>query len=395
MDSRELFLNILNFNHSTRTLKWEMGYWGKTIKRWYREGFSKVRGFERDFVDGEFINGPGSQYPMPSYDDQELMAYGLSDFFSLDKGPKPFAFNWYIYPRFEKKVINEIGDKVEYIGNDGIRRLAYIDERSMPQWLEHPVKDSNDWETIKRDRLNLDKFDKRYTADDIDIFIEELKKRDYPLILYGSPIGFFGILRFLIGEEKLYYWYYDKPELLKNILEHLCDMWINIAEELTLKVDFDYGYFFEDMAYKGGSLISPSIFKEFMFPYYKKLIDFAKSRGIMHFIVDSDGNIEDLIPLFQEVGINGFLPFEVQAGNNIELIREKYPKLIIIGGVDKKALKNKDKIDDELEKVKRMLKKGGYIPYIDHAVPPDISWNNYKYYREKLNSIIDAIKVKD
>ncbi len=389
MISRDIFLNVLEFNTTNRTLKWEMGYWGKTIKRWYSEGFPKKRGFKRNFIDGEFINGPGMQYPMPSYDDNVLMAYDLSNYFSLDLGPSPFAFNWYICPRFDKKVIKETVDKVEYIGNDGIRRLAYKDERSMPQWLEHPVKNEKDWEEIASERLNLEDFEKRYTVDDVDRYITEVKKRDYPLILYGSPIGFFGILRFLIGEENLYFWYYDKPELLKKMLAHLCDMWINIAEELTSKVDFDYGYFFEDMAYKSGSLVSPDIFREFIAPYYMRLITFARSRGVKHFIVDSDGNIRDLIPLFLELGITGMLPFEVQAVNDIELIREKYPGLIIIGGIDKRALTSRKETNIELEKVKRMIKKGGYIPYIDHAVPPNISWQDYKYYRESLNKIIE------
>ncbi len=174
----------------------------------------------------------------------------------------------------------------------------------------------------------------------------------------------------------------------------MCDFWINIAEELTSKIDFDFARFYEDMAYKGGSLISPDLFKEFMAPYYKKIIDFTKSRGIKHFIVDSDGYVEDLIPLFKSVGMTGLLPFEVMAGNNIEKIRRVHPDFMIFGGVDKTAMSDYKTIDIELAKVKKMIGQGGYIPYIDHGIPPNTSFNNFKYYRNKLNEIIDEVKVR-
>jgi len=59
-------------------------------------------------------------------------------------------------------------------------------------------------------------------------------------------------LRFLIGEENLYCWYYDKPGLIKRILGYLCEMWLAIAEELTATMDFDFGRFYEDMATRLG-----------------------------------------------------------------------------------------------------------------------------------------------
>jgi predicted TIM-barrel fold metal-dependent hydrolase len=35
-----------------------------------------------------------------------------------------------------------------------------------------------------------------------------------------------------------------------------------------------------------------------------------------------------------------------------------------------------------------MLEQGGYIPNIDHMASPDISLENFKYYRRKLKEII-------
>jgi uroporphyrinogen decarboxylase len=394
MNAREIYLRVLGMQDADRTLRWEFGYWGATLNDWYQEGLPCKSGFGRKLAYGEFVGGPGIQFPIPSYDDGLLFAQDVSDYFQLDKGPAPFPFNWFYCPRWEKKVIFESEDKVEYIGADGIRRLAFKDERSMPTWLGHPVTCEADWEEIVRDRLNLDNFSQRYTVADPAEFVSGAKERDYPLCLYGSPLGFFGILRFLIGEENLYYWYFDKPDLIKRILDHLCGMWLAIAEELTAMIDFDYGRFYEDMAYKSGSLISPAMFRNFMTPYYRRLIDFAKSKGVEIFVVDSDGYIEELIPLFLEAGVTALLPFEVRAGNDIERVRERYPSFGILGGIDKTALSSQKEIDRELDKVARMIARGGYIPYIDHGIPPGVSWANFRYYRERLNGIIDTVKVR-
>jgi hypothetical protein len=40
----------------------------------------------------------------------------------------------------------------------------------------------------------------------------------------------------------------------------------------------------------------------------------------------------------------------------------------------------------------RLLRKGGYIPHIDHAVSEDVTWENFRYYRTRLNDICDKAK---
>lgn len=69
-----------------------------------------------------------------------------------------------------------------------------------------------------KERLNIHSFNDRFTFDNVEDFIINVNKRIYPLALFGYPIGFFHILRQMIGKENLYYWYYDKPNLLKEML---------------------------------------------------------------------------------------------------------------------------------------------------------------------------------
>ena len=385
--TREIFLKIMNFEPSDRTIKWEFGYWEATLERWHREGLPKLGS-------GDDIIGPGHPIGSPSWSGEIFkMESDVQDYFGLDEGWTAAPYDYWLFPKYKKHVFYEDDTYIEYRGPDGIRQRTYKDNSSMPMFLEYPIKNRKDWEKLKEERLNIDSIDKRFKTGE-DEFIKWSKKRTKVLSLFDDPVGFFGSLRQLIGEKNLFILYYDDPELIRDILEHLCRLWILMAEKLTSKIEFDTAVFWEDMAGRQGSLISPSTFREFMMPQYKKLIGFLKTKGIKLFNVDSDGNVDGLIPLFIESGITSMYPFEQQAGNDLIGIRKKYPELGIIGGIDKNIFtKGKKDIDMELEKTSYLIKKGGYIPYIDHMVPPNSPWEDFKYYRNRLNEIIDSIKI--
>ncbi len=68
-----------------------------------------------------------------------------------------------------------------------------------------------------------------------------------------------------------------------------------------------------------------------------------------------------------------------------------YPRLGILGGLDKRALaQDRESIDRELDQAKRMLPLGGYVPGHEHNVPPDVPWENYKYFMNRLRQLLGA-----
>jgi len=104
--------------------------------------------------------------------------------------------------------------------------------------------------------------------------------------------------------------------------------------------------------------------------------------------VDTDGDCFDLIPLFLEGGATGMYPMEASCGMDIVKVRKAFPRLRMMGGVPKaEIIRGASRIDQILEPVAAVLKTGGYIPFGDHFIPPDVSWANFRYYREKLNAL--------
>jgi len=74
-------------------------------------------------------------------------------------------------------------------------------------------------------------------------------------------------------------------------------------------------------------------------PRYHQVTDLLHRSGIDIIFVDSDGNVNELIPLWLECDINYIWPLEVAAGNDAVALRKQYGKDLILGGnIDKRAL---------------------------------------------------------
>jgi len=384
MNARERFLAVMEFNTDTRTLKWEMGYWIGALRRWYKEGLPKKHGVEDTWLDGDSATGPANAWWMERARDLDVLQA-----LDLDDGIERIPVNNIFAPKFQEEIIEEHEDWFIRRDEYGILRKEARGRQSLPRYLGWPVSNRDDWEKLKAERL-------RPTLDDRlpdywPYFVVRSKTRSWPNAIAGFPGGFFGTPRNLLGEENLLLSYYDNPELIRTIINDLCDFWIALYDKVLDQVDADLALIWEDMSYKTGPLISPKLVREFMLPAYKKLTGFFRDRGIKHILLDTDGDCWLLIPIFLEGGITGLYPFEVNANMNVVEVRKAFPRLQIMGGLDKVQLaKGKEAIDRELAaKVPFMLKHGGYVPHVDHHVPPDVSWENFVYYRTKLNKMIE------
>jgi uroporphyrinogen decarboxylase len=208
--------------------------------------------------------------------------------------------------------------------------------------------------------------------------------------------GFYGYLREMIGTERILYMFYDDPILIEDMMEQMLYLETEVIKRVLKDIRIDMAMFWEDMCYKAGPLISPAMVRKFMMPRYKKITDLLHSYGVDVIYLDSDGNVEQLIPLWLEAGINYIWPLEVAAGNSAVALRKKYGKnLILSGNIDKRALiKGREAIQEEvMSKVPFLLEQGGYLPTVDHHVPPDVTFENYCYYINLMREVAGLKKL--
>ncbi len=192
--------------------------------------------------------------------------------------------------------------------------------------------------------------------------------------------GFFWGPRRLFGIEDHLYAFYDKPELMHRINRDLTAFHLRTIEALFKVLKPDMIGFAEDMSYNNGPMLSEDCFNEFLLPYYRQIIPSIKSVGVKVF-VDSDGQVEPMIPWLLDAGIEGVFPLERQSGVDIARIRRDYPRFLMLGGYDKMVMsKGGAAMRAEFERILPVMKSCGYIPSVDHQTPPGVSFENYCAY---------------
>ena len=193
-----------------------------------------------------------------------------------------------------------------------------------------------------------------------------------------------------MGLEGFLFTLYDDPALAEEILDTLCDLWCAVYPRAIREAGVDFFFVWEDMCFKTGPLLGPGLFRRFLLPRYKRFTEALRGAGVEIIMVDSDGDPRALIDLWLEGGVTCLFPWETQMGLDITEVRRKYPKLQMIGGVDKSKLAHgRAAIDRELEKLPFLLESGRYLPAVDHFVPPDVSWDSYRYFTERLRDLIE------
>jgi len=369
----------MKFEPPDRVLYWEQGFWGGTVERWYGEGMVNVHGVQGDPAFGDTVRGPAT--PIASGD---RVCHDVREAANLDRPSLRVPVELFLYPGFTEQLIEETAKTYTVRDELGIIKRVPKDKSSIPQFLSWPIQSLEDFEQMAEEHLDPE-HPGRF-PEDWDEQVEKLNQYEGVVAIGGHPCGFFGAPRYLLGEMSLLMGFLDEPELIKRMIDHLAQLWASLYAKVLSRVKVDCIHIWEDMSFKNGPLISPAMFQEFMVPAYRRITETAKSFGVDVVLVDTDGDCRLLIPLFIEGGVTGLYPFEVQAGMNVQEIREQYPRLQILGGVDKKELaRGPDAIDGELSKcISGMITKGGFIPMGDHQIPPDVSWQNYLYYRKKL-----------
>jgi len=384
--SFERFESCMELRSCDRRPNHELGVWPQTRERWLRENAGAVKDFTWDW----FVDEPGLDLDRREY------------------VPMNFGF----MPGFEHQVIEETDEYVTAQNSIGVVTKALKEgsvgggRMCMDQYLEFPVKRPEDFPDIKR-RL-IAAIPDRYAADltvcqtatNCDARIKRWEFRDFPLVLGHNCAanGFYWRAREFMGTEALSTAFYEYPSLMHEMMEFYADFIIETSRPVLEKIQVDYFVLNEDFAMKSGPLIGPGIHREFIFPHLKRMVEFFRAHGTKYFAVDSDGDPTLLIPLMMDAGVDTVWPIERASNVSPQQWRKQFGKsLRLWGGVDKRVLidhgdfaQSKADIRNHLHEFIPLIEEGGFIPTIDHTVPPDVSWDNFRYYMDRKRLLLSG-----
>ena len=361
MTHRERLLRTLRHETVDRVPDFEFSAWAQTINRWRKEGLPEGMGIDQ---------------------------YFHTD--NVEYGPSPH-FNIGLLPGFKYEVLEEKGDHIIVRDGDGATAEMIRPElgASIPHYIRHAIETREDWEKVRDEKLDPDTPGR--IPDNLDELCKLTYDAEYPISISCGSL--YGWIRNWMGVHNLSLALYDDPEWVEEMIEHLAWMRLRLFERLAGKCKIDWGTWWEDICFNTGPLISPKLFWKFVVPRYKRITDFLRNEcGCEFHVLDCDGNIHELVEPWLAGGINVMFPVEVPHTDGYKIADQFGKKVAIRGYFDKLALiAGREAIDKEFERIAPLLKRGGFIPHTDHLVPPDVSWENYKYYRQRKCEFIGKV----
>ena len=344
---RQDFIDLMTFNHPKKEMFYEtMGLLVGLDEEWKAQGASP--------------------------DELDLSAFGFDYVHAASAGGNTGAVS------SQKEIILE--ETNEYrISRDPLGRTVKLIKgtATVPLPVTYPVKTMDDWLKLKpmfeyaESRIDPDALERA-----------KLLQKKGTMVKADIPGGY-DLPRELMGEEQVCLCYYDDPELMHDILDTVSETSFRVLERISGQITVDCLTVHEDMAGKGGPMIGPALVSEFIAPYYRRIWDFLGSRGTKLFTQDSDGDMNPVLSVFADAGVNIFYPCEPAAGMDIVEIRKKYGKrFAMLGGIDKHVLrKSREEIKKELEyKLQDSMRGGGMCFSLDHRIPNGTPLENYRYY---------------
>jgi hypothetical protein len=374
MNRRTRFIETLLFRNPDRIPLMPGEPRESTLKRWHQEGLPEgkhyyealmeILGYPNEKPPGEMID-PGISFEMIPPFEEKIIEHK----------------NGHLIVQDRRGAIVEISDQYDFSylrtsGKDFVTR----------KWHKFPIKNEEDWEKMAP-RYDP-RSEGRYPSDFLQSCTSWANRDKILSVTFNGP---FWQLREWCGFENLCLLMMEKPYFVEKLAHFWRDFVLQTMALLLENVQIDRMYIKEDMAFKFHSMISPKMVRQFLCPSYDGWIaEIKKNNPVAIIDMDSDGYVEELIPIWIDTGFNCCYPVEVAAGNDIVKYRERFgKKMAYRGGIDKRAIAAGGKAINEevLRVVPPLIREGGFIPSCDHGVPPDISWPNYIEYSRLLGKL--------
>ena len=255
---------------------------------------------------------------------------------------------------------------------------------AMPEYVRYHIRDRASWE-FYRDRTAGGPM---WSADRIEEACRRFDGRDKPLcVSVGST---WGRLRGLMGPYAASTILYDDPDLAHEIIDFYAKETETYLAPVIERLRPEILGAGEDCCFNHGMLLSPEHFDRFCAPSYRMFGELARDCGADMLAIDTDGNAMELLPLVEACGVNAIYPFEVKAGNDLFVLRERHPEFILMGWLEKEVVNegNTKTIEPEItSKVPRLLESGGYFPNGDHGIQPPVTFEDLCRFMTLLHEV--------
>ena len=209
--------------------------------------------------------------------------------------------------------------------------------------------------------------------------VEELEGKRCVFVKTGGPYLRTSNLR---GSEQWLIDLAEDPGFALELALRVTDHMTAVGMEAIRRYDlWDTGvWFYDDMGCNRGPMFSPATFERVFLPCYRRMCQAYRQAGVRHILLHSDGNIEPILDMLLDAGIEGINPVEPKAGMHAVRLRERYGRsLALLGGLDNAHVLPRGTPQEIEAHVRHVLSTGerGGLVIGAHSIGPDIPVENY------------------
>jgi uroporphyrinogen decarboxylase len=187
-------------------------------------------------------------------------------------------------------------------------------------------------------------------------------RESYPdhCLIFGTHIGPFTAGYMAMGFERFFLRLVDDAAFVQRLLAVRTE-WCIAMYQKAASLGAEVLVLGDDAAHGGGPMISPRMWRRFILPHHRRIVDALDVPIIWH----SDGNTEALLPMAIEAGFVGIHGVDVVAGMDLVKMKRAYGQsLVLIGNVDVRVLFGSDleAVRGEVDRcIAQGAPRGGYM----------------------------------
>lgn len=172
-----------------------------------------------------------------------------------------------------------------------------------------------------------------------------------------------------MGIEHFSMMLYDNPKFVFGVMDLFIDWACKVIPRIN-ELGFDFLFIPEDVAWKGGPMFSPKLFREEFFPRMKRAAEKIQIPWIYH----SDGNLLPILDDLLALGMNGLANIEPNAMDIVALKKKYGHRLCLMGNIDLHYTLTRGTPEETEAEVKKRIEElapgGGYILASSNGLTP-------------------------
>jgi uroporphyrinogen decarboxylase len=189
----------------------------------------------------------------------------------------------------------------------------------------------------------------------------------------------------LMGLEGLSEALADDPDLVARMFDRVGKFQYRVFERMLEHDAVGALWHADDIAFATQLMISPSVLRPHLFPWYKEMVRVAHARGRLS-VYHSDGALQRVMDDIIDCGFDGLNPIEPKAMDINEVKRQYGHRITIIGNIDLGYTLTRGTPEEVREEVRQRIHDlapgGGYALASSNSVPEYVPLANFRAMRD-------------